>query len=136
MKTIKLIQTLFLTILLLTPFGFSKAQMSMNCYIEILQKPEYNCNNASSKSLIPFNENVRLKEEDYINDIPFDTEEIARKYEVIFPYMEEEQSTNDIPFDTEKIAREYEIIFPYFQEESYINDIPFDIHNIVPPPTR
>ena len=90
----------------------------------------------NSVCLIPFNANIKPEPETYINDIPFDTEEIARKYEMIFPYIEEEQNVNDIPFDTEEVARQYEVIFPYFEEETYIDDIPFDTHEQIALPAR
>jgi len=51
---------------------------------------------------------VKLKEEPYVNDIPFDTREIACKY-MLCKMMDAtgEVNIDDIPFDTERIYCEY-----------------------------
>ena len=51
---------------------------------------------------------VKLQEEPYVNDIPFDTRTIANEY--LLRKMVEttsERNVNDIPFNTEKITNQY-----------------------------
>ncbi len=73
-------------------------------------------------------------EEANVNDIPFNTWEIA--VEAILggdeARLEEESYVDDIPFDTRKIALDYllEQIEDASQETS-INDIPFDTEKIM-----
>jgi len=47
---------------------------------------------------------MTFQEEEYIDDIPFDTEEVVN--EISLTKMEEEGYIDDIPFDTEKVVRE------------------------------
>lgn len=51
---------------------------------------------------------VKLQEEPYVNDIPFDTRAVANEY-LIRKMVETtgENNVNDIPFNTEKITNEY-----------------------------
>jgi hypothetical protein len=81
-----------------------------------------------------------FEEEEYVNDIPFDTKCVSTlcKYnnalKEVF-VIEEEAYVDDIPFETEHIAaeslmeqamkKEY-----LFEEEAYIDDIPFDTYAI------
>ena len=74
-------------------------------------------------------------EENYINDIPFDTHEIYNdivdRTDLMKFDFEEEAYINDIPFDTKWITADcgYEKALQEefsFEEESYIDDIPFD----------
>lgn len=81
-----------------------------------------------------------LPEEEYVNDIPFNTAKIA----VEFQYQKaiqvrfavpEEKDVNDIPFNTHKIAIEYlrqKAINQVFTvaEEKDVDDIPFSTENI------
>jgi hypothetical protein len=77
----------------------------------------------------------KMKEEAYINDIPFDTHKIAGDYMLSEAFqhafeMTDETMLNDIPFDTETIAgieisrMAMNIVFRPASEEA-INDIPF-----------
>jgi hypothetical protein len=74
------------------------------------------------------------EDEAYVNDIPFDTKEIAAAYLVaVTPAIEPERYINDIPFRTDFIANSYlpshlVIFFP--ESENYINDIPFNTEKI------
>ena len=81
-----------------------------------------------------------METENYIDDIPFNTEEIATEalyqqaVSVEF-FMEEEEYINDIPFNTDSLAKvglsnqaldqEFSI-----ENETYVDDIPFDTNKI------
>jgi hypothetical protein len=78
---------------------------------------------------------LNIEDENYINDIPFDTHEIYNdivdRADLMMFDFEEEAYINDIPFDTKCITAdcEYEKALQEefsFDEESYIDDIPFD----------
>ena len=81
--------------------------------------------------IYPLNEPI-LTEEDYINDIPFDTYEIAVNAildgdEV---KLEDEAYVNDIPFDTRAIASKYLLRrMIETSKEGNVNDIPFNTEN-------
>ena len=54
---------------------------------------------------------LELEEEDYVDDIPFDTEKIVKEYNILKKkeniykiLLEEEDYIDDIPFDTKKIV--------------------------------
>jgi len=79
-----------------------------------------------------------LADEPYIDDIPFDTEEIAGTVQPSSDLaqftLEEEPYIEDIPFDTEAIAQAAQEKADFekamaevftLEEEKYINDIPF-----------
>ncbi len=84
-----------------------------------------------------------LKEEAYIDDIPFNTEEIAatadNQSDLAQFTLKEEEYIDDIPFDTEEIVQSIQQnadhekamteIFP-MKEEPYINDIPFSTEQV------
>lgn len=81
-----------------------------------------------------------FEEEEYIDDIPFNTEAIAANYfyakSISVEYdFEDEEYVNDIPFDTHVIAENYKNeknlknIFD-FDEEIYVDDIPFNTEKI------
>lgn len=79
---------------------------------------------------------LKMQDEEFINDIPFNTATIAVEsardhlfgFELV---LHEEEYINDIPFSTQQLAKQHisEIemnrIFQ-LEEESYIDDIPFD----------
>ncbi|MCD4680981.1 MAG: hypothetical protein K8S00_11400 [Bacteroidales bacterium] len=76
-----------------------------------------------------------LEEENYIDDIPFDTWNVAMNYESYWGslgiLLEEEKYVEDIPFNTCEIAANYkmkQIMAVEFsmEEEAEINDLPFD----------
>lgn len=81
---------------------------------------------------------ITLADEPYIDDIPFDTEEIAGTLTgssgLAQFKLEEESYINDIPFNTEEIAGTVQTSSDLAQftlkEESYIDDIPFDTEAI------
>jgi hypothetical protein len=93
--------------------------------------------------LITFNLNASVFnfiDEDYIDDIPFDTEkiyqEILNENNTSLYTFDEEAYVNDIPFSTEKITAEvnYHLAVANdfeLNEESYIADIPFDTYQVV-----
>ena len=76
--------------------------------------------------------------ESYINDIPFDTHEIAIGYffEQAMAGIEMPVDTDarDIPFNTEIILQlnlmNRKTVLPTLAPEKYVNDIPFDTHCI------
>ena len=84
-----------------------------------------------------------LAEEPYIDDIPFNTEEIAGSVtgtsDLMEFSLEEEQYIDDIPFNTEAIAQKVKQnadseaamaeVFT-LKEEKYINDIPFSTDQV------
>ncbi len=82
---------------------------------------------------------IEDNEEGYIDDIPFNTHEVA--FAASFDRdlanftFEEEAYVDDIPFNTETIANDVccdrELIQKYaFEEEAYVDDIPFDTYEI------
>lgn len=78
---------------------------------------------------------IKFTEEAYIDDIPFNTEEvignIIAETEIAKFYFEEEEYIDDIPFDTEcisancKYQQAISVDFP-LEEETYIDDIIID----------
>ncbi|MDD5507362.1 MAG: hypothetical protein PHD25_03420 [Bacteroidales bacterium] len=89
-----------------------------------------------------------LADEPYIDDIPFDTEEIAGTVQPSSDLaqftLEEEPYIDDIPFDTEAIAKAAQEKADFekamaevftLKEEKYINDIPFATDRIAPEAT-
>lgn len=102
-----------------------------------------------SNSFVDIVMNFCLEEEEYINDIPFDTEDVVlngnpdlspdfMRGQVFI--LEEEAYIDDIPFDTHEIASVYmngtksiENINLAFtlDEELYIDDIPFNTEMVV-----
>lgn len=81
-----------------------------------------------------------MKEEVYINDIPFDTYTIKREViqlnalNIQFE-MVEESYINDIPFNTAVVADQTTLEQAdsaiFMKDESYIDDIPFDTQAVV-----
>jgi hypothetical protein len=81
-----------------------------------------------------------FEEEEYIDDIPFDTKAVVEAYmlnetmNVVFDF-EEEAYIDDIPYNTYEIARNHKMeeylknVF-VFEEEEYIDDIPFDTEEV------
>jgi hypothetical protein len=78
-----------------------------------------------------------MKEESYIDDIPFNTAEIFDAYFngdtniIELPSPSDEAYIDDIPFNTEKVAAEVlseKAMAETFtlHDEEYIDDIPFD----------
>ncbi|MDA3942119.1 MAG: hypothetical protein PF694_01115 [Bacteroidetes bacterium] len=76
--------------------------------------------------------------ENYIDDIPFDTEKLFRNYQdSIFnmQHMDAEAYVDDIPFETAEVAAEaiaeqaMQVDFA-MQKEQQIDDIPFDTQKI------
>ena len=79
-----------------------------------------------------------FEEEAYINDIPFNTEEIVNMVSLESPTydFEEETYINDIPFNTACITADckYEVAIAenyQFEEESIVEDIPFDTRTVL-----
>lgn len=77
---------------------------------------------------------ISFEEEQYIEDIPFNTEHIVMELNsptTTFDF-DEETYINDIPFETEEIAASINDDSTYLlEEEAYINDIPFKTVNVV-----
>ena len=92
-----------------------------------------------AQSLFSNNLNIELEEENYIDDIPFNTEEIVSsipEYSVT-PFvltLEDEGYIDDIPFCTRKVYDSLMLnsSLNKFQldNETYIDDIPFDTEEI------
>jgi len=95
---------------------------------------------ASVGTSASFAEGFELKEEAYINDIPFDTHRIAAEYsqqKAISIRFEpvEENPVADIPFDTEQVAeteRSNRAMQHVFRPapEAFIHDIPFSTTSV------
>lgn len=78
----------------------------------------------------------KLSDESCVNDIPFNTAEIASTCLVDNnagnPFtLEEEPYIDDIPFDTEEVVKAYHLQLAFqkeffLTEETFVNDIPFD----------
>ncbi len=94
----------------------------------------------ADSSVLYDNATYALPEEQYVNDIPFNTAKIAaeaqyqKAIQVHFTVPEEEE-VNDIPFDTHKIAMEamyQKALTQVFKvtEEKYVNDIPFNTEKV------
>lgn len=94
----------------------------------------------SDSSNLSENATYTLPEEEYVNDIPFNTAKAAveAQYQkaicALFPICCEEE-VNDIPFDTHKIAMRclyQRAITQVFNvaDEQYVNDIPFSTEKI------
>ncbi len=86
-----------------------------------------------------FASEINFKEEAYINDIPFDTEEVAAVYfdeNTVSLDFDEETYVDDIPFNTSAIATDYlyknavQVVFN-FENEEEINDIPFNTYMVI-----
>lgn len=71
-----------------------------------------------------FASEYNFKEENYINDIPFNTELLFHSFMSPEFNFEEEAFINDIPFNTALLVN-------FEMEESYIDDIPFSTNEIV-----
>jgi len=81
-----------------------------------------------------------MESESYVDDIPFNTEEIAAQaiYEqavTVEFYMEDEEYVNDIPFNTDSLAKvglSNQALAQDFdmEEETYVDDIPFNTNKI------
>lgn len=85
-------------------------------------------------------EEIVFEEEEYIDDIPFNTQAIAEAYllnetmNVEFDF-EEEAYIDDIPFNTYEVVKNYKIEESLrnvcdFEDESYVDDIPFNTEKI------
>jgi len=81
-----------------------------------------------------------MEQEQYINDIPFNTEKIASQTILENALNEEftlsEEDINDIPFNTYEVASEkmYELAMAKnfdIEEETFVEDIPFDTQLVV-----
>ena len=94
-------------------------------------------NMGSENNMSAFIMEYNFEDEPYINDIPFNTEEIYLMVTSATPTFdfEEEAYINDIPlyiecvtadcFYEKALAEEY-----LFEDESFVNDIPFDTYAI------
>ena len=84
---------------------------------------------------------IKLQDESYVADIPFNTESIFRlhikdPFQLKSILLKEEAYVNDIPFNTEEIAKNLQdtlktvVTNPQLQDEEYVDDIPFDTREI------
>lgn len=98
--------------------------------------PEVEC--VSDNAVSPHSVDFYFEEEEYINDIPFNTKCVSMicKYEKAMSrtyVLEEEAYVDDIPFDTENISNEslmqnaMDVEFNH-EDEAYVDDIPFDTY--------
>lgn len=74
--------------------------------------------------------------EEYIDDIPFSTEQIVHDHFASKFEFEEETYIDDIPFKTDELSNHYKYLTSiaiefYFEEESYVDDIPFDTQHLI-----
>ena len=89
-----------------------------------------------SINLTASNSSFNFPEEDYIDDIPFNTELIYHYLMLPEFDFEEEAYINDIPFNTSEIVENYNLeqtlkVEFTMEEESYIDDIPFNTSDVV-----
>lgn len=82
---------LSITVLIVITFGLLSGNKLNNISINT---------NRKSPNVFYFQKTI-MEDETYINDIPFDTEEIV---ENIYSNLEDENYVDDIPFDTKKIV--------------------------------
>ena len=75
-----------------------------------------------------------LPEEQYVNDIPFETSNISARYtQKVRDTLSLESYVNDIPFNTCAISERYELrngSLYGLETEQDVNDIPFDTADI------
>ena len=75
--------------------------------------------------------NSEFEDENYIDDIPFDTEWVVNKLMQPEFNFEDEAYIDDIPFNTACVAADckykkaFSVLFD-LEDENYIDDIPFD----------
>ena len=106
MKTLRQISTLILVFVLLTSINLSATNI-----------------------------NYSFPDEDYIDDIPFNTELIYHNLTLPAADFEEELFVDDVPFNTSEIVENYNLEQTLkaeftMEEESYIDDIPFNTRKI------
>jgi hypothetical protein len=101
-----------------------------------LPLPEYSFR-TDADSLVAVRKPVPIKiheDEQYVNDIPFDTKAISTGFIITTsPVNEQESYVNDIPFDTETIAIRFLPASAYgihIEPELYVDDIPFSTERI------
>ena len=76
-----------------------------------------------------------FEEEEYIDDIPFDTEMVVHLLDLPDQDFAEEEYVKDIPFDTDHVVKMYRMelamneVFE-MEEEAVVDDIPFDTKTI------
>jgi hypothetical protein len=80
--------------------------------------------------------NLNFPEEEYINDIPFNTESVVNEMNLSDFDFEDETTITDIPFNTARIAANYNFqiaMTAHFEmeDENYINDIPFNTEQVM-----
>ena len=83
-----------------------------------------------ASSTFAMNKSFDLVEEDYIDDIPFNTEWVVNELMTLTVDFEEEAYVDDIPFNTVAIAASYNYevstaLTYELVEEEYVDDIPF-----------
>ncbi len=81
----------------------------------------------------PYIDYLTIPEESYIDDIPFNTENI---YDSIMDancienfFLNDEEFIDDVPFNTEAVVNGSKVF--QLEEEAYINDIPFSTEQVV-----
>ncbi|MEJ2594843.1 MAG: hypothetical protein P8100_06885 [bacterium] len=74
-------------------------------------------------------------EEEYVDDIPFDTEMVVHMMYLPDIDFAEEKNVDDIPFDTDHVVKMYHMktamneVFE-MEEEAVVNDIPFNTETV------
>ena len=85
-------------------------------------------------SINTFASEINFEEENYINDIPFNTEkiytELMNERSIDTFVFEEEAYIDDIPFETELVVLDSMNENFEFEEEAYVDDIPFATEKI------
>ena len=86
--------------------------------------------------LITFNnrvqaDEVKLVDESYVNDIPFNTFNIFSQFLLEKMSLEEEEYVDDIPFNTFEVYSHFFLQKMSLEEEEYVDDIPFDTKKIL-----
>ena len=86
-------------------------------------------------SIFASERNFDFEDEGYINDIPFNTEQIVIDIKLRNIDFDEEAYVDDIPFKTDRVVKMYNytnaVNTDYtFEEEANINDIPFNTKSV------
>ncbi len=109
-STIKKITLVFVAITILT--SYVSASVAIYSFLE--EAKINNIYKTGDCASVKYNEaiaqNFILEEDEYVNDIPFNTDSISDKYNYLNTIsenynLEEELYINDIPFNTKKIVR-------------------------------
>ena len=139
MKTQKSYTAILLLLALLFAVALQASTALKSEPLNLLDTPP-EVEGVSNNTVSPLSVDFNFEEEEYVNDIPFNTKCVSAicKYEKAMSktyILEEEAYVDDIPFDTENIYNEsllqnaFDIEFN-LEDEAYVDDIPFDTYAV------